>query len=204
MSNNTTCNFTEKVKGLLFLLFCHMGIVEIAKLFYSKEYRFNAFEVSCKNDNTNVAQWLYEKNKDYDLKNALMLSTQNNCDKIVRWISTTGIDVPKQEALYVACENGNLNIVKWLHITGADINENNDCAFRKCCKHHHKEIAIWLYLKTVNIRANDDEAFIECCKNNDIRIASWLVSLCPDYKITTNHNKIVDWSIRELDDYVLV
>jgi hypothetical protein len=80
-----------------------------------------------------------------------------------------------------------------------NIHANNEEAFRKSCKYERLEIAKWLYKiskengEIINIHANNEEAFRKSCKYGRLEIAKWLCSLCDEYYIEIEDNKILKY-----------
>jgi hypothetical protein len=87
--------------------------------------------------------------------------------------------------------------------------QKNEEAFRLCCENGEIEIAKWLIEfskengEMINIHAENEYAFRESCESNDMEVAKWLCSLCDEYYIEIENNKIVKYGIKNMYDKFL-
>ena len=49
----------------------------------------------------------------------------------------------------------------------------------------------------IDIRAHDDLAFRNACCNNYLETAQWLSTLCPNYILKVENDKIIEWEIKD-------
>jgi hypothetical protein len=137
-----------------------------------------AFRASCEDGHLDTARWIYSLG-DVDI--------HTRRDHAFRW----------------SCCNGHLDTARWIYSLGdVDIHILYDSAFRLSCCNGQLEIAQWIYsLGDVNIQAKDDYAFRRSCVNKFLETAQWLVSLCKQYKVVVENNRIVSHSvINEIDE----
>lgn len=82
------------------------------------------------------------------------------------------------------------------------IHVNNEAMFRSYCKQNKLELAKKLYDKSlvdeslgtdkrINVHAESDEAFKNSCEWKHEELAKWLCSICEDYIIVYNDNKMI-------------
>ena len=108
--------------------------------------------------------------------------------------------IGKNDMFLIACENGHFYDAEWLYSLGnIDIHAKNEYAFRKSCQNGHLDVAKWLYfLGNIYIHANNDEAFRSSCKNKHIEVAIWLASICDEYFVVVDNNRIMEWKILDI------
>jgi hypothetical protein len=175
-----------------------------------------AFRYACVFGHINIAQWLYglddkpniHADDDYAFRFVCLIGYIN----IAQWLygleDKPNIHALDDEAFRFTCSSGHINIAQWLY--GLDdkpnIHAKDDEAFRFACYFGHINIAQWLYGLDYkpNIHAKDDYAFRWSCEKGHINIASWLSTICDDYHIEIENNKIKSWknkiSLQDLYD----
>jgi hypothetical protein len=90
-----------------------------------------------------------------------------------------------------------------------NIHAENEYAFRMSCFKGKIEIAKWLMKiskengEVINIHAENKHAFILSCRYGYIEVAKWLCSLCDEYYIEIENNKIVKYGIKNMYDKFL-
>jgi hypothetical protein len=196
-----------------FINACKEGNLEKAINIYNKDNpnihaKDCAFRLSCKNGHINIAQWLYgldDKTNIHALDDyAFKSACKNGHINIAQWLygleDKPNIHALDEIAFRYACYYGHINIAQWLYglEDKPNIHAYNDCAFRFACKYGHINIAQWLYglEDKPNIHASDDFAFKFACANRKINIASWLSTICDNYYIEIEDNKIKNWKVK--------
>ena len=121
--------------------------------------------------------------------------------KVAQWLHSLGgvnIHVKNDYVFRWSCINGHIKVAQWVHsLGGVNIHTNDDYAFQASCRNGHIKIVQWLHsLGGVNIHAGDDIAFRYSCSNGHTKIAQWLQTLCEDYHLIINENKIVEYKIK--------
>jgi RNAse (barnase) inhibitor barstar len=148
-----------------------------------------AFRQSCYNGHIEVAKWLWD-----------ISSKEIN--------SPINIHAKNEDAFLRSCYNGHIELAKWLwDISSKEINSpiniyaKNEDAFLWSCYNGHIELAKWLWdiskeiNSSIDIHAQDEYAFRMGCYNGYIEVAKWLATLCEDYKIEVENNKIKSYKV---------
>jgi hypothetical protein len=180
----------------------------------------HAFRWSCVNGHLETAQWIYslgDVNIHTKNDHAFRWSCVNGHLETAQWIYSLGdvnIHILDDYAFRWSCDSGHLEIAQWIYSLGTreapgrrapepqrglgemNIHARHDHAFRWSCVNGHLETAQWIYsLGDVNIHTEDDHAFRECCINRHLEIAQWLMSLCKQYKVVIENNRIMSYSV---------
>lgn len=191
-----------------FIKCCNKGQILKAKHIMQKKTSYNklviennvlneAFGICCKKGHIDMAKWLYDVS---------LSKPETRID----------ININSEFAFRVSCKYGHKEIAEWLYNlskingnTKIDIHKRSNYAFKKSCENGHKEIAEWLYNLSqidgntkINIRENSDEMFKISCSNGHKEIAIWLASLCSDYELKIENNKIVSFVVSKLKDKI--
>lgn len=198
----------------LFAECCKRCNIEVAKWLFvlsnnkiSSEKIYDALTIACQNGNFKMAKWLYTT---YEFNNSDLIRLFNiSCThyqiKIVKWLYIL-IDKPVDLTKIVeSCVHGYFNIVKWLYEKekyNLDNHKYANTLFMIFCGYNKYELVEWLYNITnsgVNIRCYNDESFLLCCRHGYINLAQWLCDRCPEYSITIQNGKIIDYNITPLN-----
>jgi hypothetical protein len=130
-----------------------------------------------------------------------MAINNNNLD-IANWLRWNTHDINgnnedlKIEIRSLFCNScmkkNNLNIVKFLYYAyKIDIHYDNDFAFRCAVMNKNLDVARWLFsIGGVDVHCENDQAFKFACIMNDLEMAKWLVTVCDDYYIEIEDDKI--------------
>jgi len=171
--------------NILFIVLCQYGYLETLKWILTIE-KINihindeeAFRMSCKNKNLELAQWLIDNKTIYKVNcfvsKIIWRFAPNDFDISKENGNIIDIHVNDEEAFFCSCCIGNLEVAKWLieiskeNEEKINIHINNEEVFRFSC--HNVKIAKWLLEiskengEIINIHANDEEAFIKSCIN---------------------------------------
>jgi hypothetical protein len=147
----------------------------------------------CESGFQSVAEWVYNLSRD-------------NPNKRI------DLNVGSEYVFRISCGKGRKEMAQWLYDiskidgnTKIDINALDEFPFREACKNNYLDVAKWLYdlSKTdynekIDVRVHDDSIFVESCENNQKDVAEWLCSICNDYEISYEGDKMVAvvWNIR--------
>ncbi len=68
------------------------------------------------------------------------------------------------------------------------------------CANGYLEVAKWLWglNQNINIHIGDEYAFRLSCSRGRLKVAIWLCTLCNDYYLEHDDNKIINWKIQKL------
>lgn len=136
------------------------------------------FELACKNNNLEFAQFLYSMSE-YPCKIECS-------DSRIMWPNSTSKIYPHRNQgriFSLCCENGYYDLFRWLYdITPVKADIINHTNFSKSCENGHLDIAKWMYkiAKTtshkiyIDLSENDDYCFRWACRNGHVDIATWL------------------------------
>jgi hypothetical protein len=193
-----------------FIDLCKKGnIIDVQEYYINNKVNIHAcnddaFLWSCYYGHIKVAQWLHSLGGvNIHVKNDYVFrwSCINGHIKVAQWVHSLGgvnIHTNDDYAFQASCRNGHIKIVQWLHsLGGVNIHAGDDIALRYSCYNGQIKVAQWIHsLGGVNIHAGDDIAFRYSCSNGHTKIAQWLQTLCEDYHLIVNGNKIVEYKIK--------
>ena len=165
---------------------------------------YRSFELACKNNNIEMAEWITKLNRKIFNNFQIELSKYpffRIKDRFAYCVSklqcihtkkTFDLTKTKIEVIFIcACYHGDFSSIRKILSKNPQINVSyyKDAAFRILCAMDHIHIAQWLYKKypTINITADNNYAI----KTRELRVMQWLQSIHPRlYQIQTNKNKI--------------
>ena len=129
------------------------------------------------------------------------------------------IHADEEGAFGWACRNGHLEVAQWLlqlgqNVAGAtslrsahDVRTSGISFYKSIGTDERSELSVsevalatQFYLN-IDIHARNDEAFRHACEYGRINIAQWLSTLCEDYLIVMDNDKIVKWLIKD-ENYI--
>jgi hypothetical protein len=207
-----------------FIRACVNGKLEMVKWLYSigdvciedkPNIHFNneeAFKYASKNGHLQIVNWLInledKPNIHVDDDFAFKYACHNGHLNIAKLLYYSFDDKPNihaehEDAFRYACHNGHLETAKWLYSLGnINIHANNEDAFKYACYEGQLDIAKWLYSLDDKplIDAENHFAFKNACifaPLRGIHVAKWLASICSDYYIKIENNKLIEWNIED-------
>jgi hypothetical protein len=146
-------------------------------IFDKEENIFKYFKMAIDNNNLDIANWLnFNIKNNEDLKCAYRSLFFNSCTK-----------------------KNNLKTVQFLYYNNnIDIHYDDDYAFRCAVMNNNLDIARWLFsIGGVNVHCENDQAFKWSCSMNDLEMAKWLVTVCDDYYVEIEDEKIKLYKISD-------
>lgn len=196
---------------------CINNHFETAKWLYSIGANINensyVFILCCTFGCFEIAQWLYSLGGidiHYDCEGAFMGSCVAGKFEVVKWLYSLGLgleldnisNLEKKRRMFskmIICNK--LEILKWLYFIDKNINKyinnNLNYFFNVSCYTNHLEIAQWLYsLGDIDIHVENDKAFRLSCEKECLEIVKWLCTLCNDYYLVIENNKIIRYRIK--------
>jgi hypothetical protein len=119
------------------------------------------------------------------------------------------VHADEENAFCYLCGCGNINndqkmeFVEWLWSISngtIDLHIDDEFFFKIACSDGNSELIKWLWDKTngtIDITADNDSAFYASCLYKHINVAKWLSSLCSNYILIIEDDKIKKWYIRD-------
>jgi len=155
----------------------------------------------------------YRLKSNWNIIDLFMVLCRYGYIETLKWFLTKekiNIHGNNEEAFMYSCIDNHLEVAKWLIEISKENNKIinihflHDLVFRFSCWNGYIEIAKWLIEiskesgEIINIHANNDDEFKKSCKWNNLEIAKWLCSLCDEYYIEIENNRIVKYGIKNM------
>lgn len=200
-----------------FVKACKFGHIHVCKYIVSKDHHNrletymennDAFVKCCLNGQLEIAKWLDQlvtcpqrPHTCGSITQTFIKCCYRGQINVAKWLyqskPTIKNDLYHDVFFANCCEKGKLEIVKWLYqsdlIYSESIHKHYRHIFKISCRHGHLELAQWIYylkFEEINIRMENNYAFRWACMKNKLDVAQWLTTLCPEYKLIIENNKI--------------
>ena len=190
-------------------------LLQVGKNINIHDEKEEPFRLACQNGSLETAQWLWQlcpcinihAKKEY----AFRLACTEGYIETARWLwqLNRNIDIHAKDeyAFRLACEEGHIETAQWLWQLDQNINIHvgNEYAFKLACKEGHLEIAKWLWQldQDIDIHTENDSAFRSACNKGRIDVAQWLSTLCHNYHVEIDDNKIIKWLVTD-ENYIIL